>query len=149
METVDNAEYMEEDDVYVTFSINEEKMPLFAVPKRCVKNILHIEEDMPFTKVPNSPDYVDGILYQEGQMLTIIDPYSIWGMPMPDELKTKLVCMQSAGQMIGLYADEIENVQVLEDRIQSCGVIKAKAFSHNGHIYTLLDLSQFGIDYDS
>ncbi len=148
MDTVDNAEYTEDEDVYVTFSINEEKTPLFAIPKKHVKYIFHIEEDMPFTKVPNAPDCVAGILCNEGLMLTVIDPYGIWGMPMPEELKTKLLCFQSGGNMMGLYADEIENIQVPEDKVQSCGLIKNKAFAHAGRIYTLMDLSQFGIEFE-
>lgn len=143
---VEEAPVFGDDNVYVTFQVNESGSPMFAVPKADVLNVIKLDSSMPFTKVPNTESYVDGIVFQEGKMITIINPFRFWSMETCDEQNDQLICMKHDNELIGICAANVENVNVPENGVQICQVVNTKAFAHNGKIYTLLDLSSLELD---
>lgn len=143
---VEEAPVFDDDNVYVTFQVNESGSPMFAVPKADVLNVIKLDSSMPFTKVPNTESYVDGIVFQDGKMITIINPFRFWSMETCDEQNDQLICMKHDNELIGICAANVENVIVPENGVQICQVVNTKAFAHDGKIYTLLDLSSLELD---
>lgn len=84
----------------------------------CGMNILNIQEInklMEMTTVPQSPDYVKGILNLRGQIVTVIDLGKKLGLA-PTEMThaSRNIIIKSDGEYIGLLTDSISDVLRLD-----------------------------------
>ena len=89
----------------VSFHIGEEE---FGVDILKVQEINRMVE---VTKVPNSPDYVDGIINLRGKVIPIIDLRRRLGMPAKSYDKdTRIVVVEMDGKIIGFVVDSVSEV---------------------------------------
>lgn len=72
-------------DSYLTFKLGNET---FAAN---VGHVLHILEIPEITKMPNSPDYVMGVMNLRGQVLPVIDPHPRFKIPTQEQTKDTCV----------------------------------------------------------
>ncbi|MBU1101599.1 MAG: chemotaxis protein CheW [Bacteroidetes bacterium] len=77
-------------------------------------NILKVQEInrmMQITKVPNAPNFVDGVINLRGRIIPIIDLRIRLGMPKREQDKsTRIVVVELEGKTIGFIVDEVSEV---------------------------------------
>ncbi len=89
----------------VSFHIGDEE---FAVD---ILNIQGINRMMEITKVPNSPDFVEGIINLRGQVIPVIDLRRRLGLPSvtPDK-STRIIVVEIQSKIIGFIVDSVNEV---------------------------------------
>ncbi|MDY6941617.1 MAG: chemotaxis protein CheW [Pseudomonadota bacterium] len=90
----------------VTFRLDDE---VYGVDVMHVKEVLRYTEIAP---VPGSPNYVLGIINLRGNVVTVIDTRTRFGLVAedPDEM-TRIVVMEANDQVIGFMVDSISEVR--------------------------------------
>jgi purine-binding chemotaxis protein CheW len=89
----------------VSFKIGEEE---FGV------NILKVQEinrTLEVTRVPNAPEYVDGVINLRGKVIPIIDLRRRFGMERKEHDKnTRIVVVELSGKVVGFVVDAVSEV---------------------------------------
>ncbi len=121
----------------------------FGVPAEIVQQMEMIEQ---VTRVPNAPNFVDGVVYLRGQVIPVINLRRRFGMkPIPYDLHSRLIVVNLAGRLVGLAVDSArEYLAVSEDQIlpppaqlgdESLTIIQGM-ISQPNRLIIILDVSQ-------
>mgnify|MGYP006280720841 CR=1 FL=1 len=111
-------EELENIDSYLTFKLGEEE---FAAH---VSKVLSIMEMVKITKVPKSPEYMQGVINLRGQVLPVVDTRIKFGMtPTEFTANTCIVVMEVEvnGEyvQVGTLVDSVQEVlEISDDQIQ-------------------------------
>jgi purine-binding chemotaxis protein CheW len=111
-------EELENMNSYLTFKLGEEE---FAAH---VSKVLSIMEMVKITKVPKSPEYMQGVINLRGQVLPVVDTRIKFGMtPTEFTANTCIVVMEVEvnGEyvQVGTLVDSVQEVlEISEDQIQ-------------------------------
>ena len=90
---------------WVTFRLGDEK---YGINVMQVQEVLRITEIAP---VPGAPLYVLGIINLRGNVVTVIDTRSRFGlMPKDVDDATRIVIIESDGHIIGIQVDSVAEV---------------------------------------
>jgi purine-binding chemotaxis protein CheW len=90
---------------WVTFRLGDEK---YGINVMQVQEVLRITEIAP---VPGAPPYVLGIINLRGNVVTVIDTRSRFGlMPKEPDDSTRIVIIESEGHIIGIQVDSVAEV---------------------------------------
>jgi len=96
----------------VSFKIGEEE---FGV------DILHVREInrmVDITRVPKSPEYVEGVINLRGKVIPIVSLRKRMGMPEKEQDKdTRIVVVELEDQLIGFVVDAVSEVLRISKRI--------------------------------
>lgn len=96
----------------VTFHIGDEE---FAID---ILNIQGINRMVEITKVPNSPDFVKGIINLRGQVIPIIDLRIRMGLPQKVYDKdTRFIVVEIINKTIGFIVDNVNEVLRINSNI--------------------------------
>jgi len=105
----------------------------------------------PLTAVPRAPAHVKGVCSVRGQLITVIDLRSRLRLEQaPLTRKTRILLTENAGEVVGLYVDEVRHVlRLTEAEIElATGVFGNDVSEHvigigrpPGHVLVLLDLT--------
>lgn len=104
---MDSSQKKQDDELLqlVTFSIGEEE---FGV------NILKVQEiirTMEITKVPRSPDFVEGVINLRGKVIPIIDLRRRFGLaPIPEDKDTRIIVIEINSIIVGFVVDAVSEV---------------------------------------
>ncbi len=87
-------------------------------------NVMHVQEVLRVTEiapVPGAPEYVLGIINLRGNVVTVIDTRSRFGLPTADVTETsRIVIIESDKQVVGILVDAVaEVVELTESQIDS------------------------------
>ena len=89
----------------VSFVIGSEE---FGVDILCVQEINRM---LQITKVPNSPEYVKGIINLRGRVIPVIDLRSRLGLPPKgNDNNTRIIVIEVKGNTIGFIVDSVKEV---------------------------------------
>ena len=89
----------------VSFKIGNEE---FGVD---ILKVQEINRMMQITKVPNAPDFVDGVINLRGRIIPIIDLRVRLGMAKREHDKsTRIVVVELDGKTVGFIVDEVSEV---------------------------------------
>ena len=89
----------------VSFFIGSEE---FGVDILYVQEINRMSQ---VTKVPNSPDFVDGVINLRGRVIPVIDLRLRLGMPKKEPDKnTRIIVMEVSGKTVGFIVDSVNEV---------------------------------------
>mgnify|MGYP001606260547 CR=1 FL=1 len=89
----------------VSFKIGDEE---FGVDILKVQEINRMVE---VTRVPNAPEYVDGVINLRGKVIPIIDLRTRLRMPRKDHDKdTRIVVVELSGKVVGFVVDAVSEV---------------------------------------
>ncbi|MBP6671918.1 MAG: purine-binding chemotaxis protein CheW [Bacteroidetes bacterium] len=89
----------------VSFTIGEEE---FGVNILTVQEINRMVE---VTRVPNTPDYVDGIINLRGKVIPIIDLRCRFSMERkPKDKNTRIIVVELSGTIFGFVVDSVSEV---------------------------------------
>jgi purine-binding chemotaxis protein CheW len=151
MSQVSVAEIQKEDGndqvlQWVTFQLEDET---YGINVMQVREVLRYSEIAP---VPGAPDYVLGIINLRGNVVTVIDTRSRFGL-MPGEItdNTRIVIIEAEKQVIGILVDSVAEVVYLRsseiDSTPSVGTEESAKFiqgvsNRDGELLILVDLNK-------
>jgi purine-binding chemotaxis protein CheW len=97
---------------YVVFSIDGEEFGL------SIENISSIERMLEIFKIPNAPDYIEGLANLRGKVHTIFNLRKRFNLPSTEfDDNTKIIIVNTSSAEIGIIVDEVhEIVKVDEDQ---------------------------------
>lgn len=106
METsIESSKAQEQELQFVTFTLNTEE---YAVDILNVQEINRITE---ITRVPNSPDYVEGVVNLRGKVIPIINLRKKFGFgEKPIDDGSRIIIMEIHGITNGLIVDSVSEV---------------------------------------
>ncbi len=131
---------------WVTFQLEDET---YGINVMQVREVLRYSEIAP---VPGAPDYVLGIINLRGNVVTVIDTRSRFGL-MPGEISdnTRIVIIEAEKQVIGILVDSVAEVVYLRsseiDSTPSVGTEESAKFiqgvsNREGQLLILVDLNK-------
>ncbi|AAW86321.1 chemotaxis protein CheW [Aliivibrio fischeri] len=131
---------------WVTFQLEEET---YGINVMQVREVLRHTEIAP---VPGAPDYVLGIINLRGNVVTVIDTRSRFGL-MQGEItdNTRIIVIESERQVIGILVDSVAEVVYLRsseiDTTPSVGTEESAKFiqgvsNRDGNLLILVDLNK-------
>jgi len=104
-ESTDNTTAGDEVLQFVTFTLNDEE---YAVDILSVQEINRITE---ITKVPNSPDYVEGVINLRGKVIPVINLRSKFGFEEKStDDNSRIIIMEIQGIINGIIVDSVSEV---------------------------------------
>ena len=135
---------------WVTFQLEEET---YGINVMQVREVLRYTEIAP---VPGAPDYVLGIINLRGNVVTVIDTRSRFGL-MEGEITdhTRIIVIESEHQVIGILVDSVAEVVYLRsseiDTTPSVGTDESAKFiqgvsNRDGKLLILVDLNKLLTD---
>ena len=131
---------------WVTFKLQEETYGI---------NVMQVQEVLRYTEiapVPGSPDYVLGIINLRGNVVTVIDTRSRFGLE-PAEVteNSRIVIIEAEKQVIGILVDSVAEVVYLKsseiDTAPNGGTEESARFiqgvsNREGELLILVDLNK-------
>ena len=135
---------------WVTFKLDEETYGI---------NVMQVQEVLRYTEiapVPGAPDYVLGIINLRGNVVTVIDTRSRFGL-MSGEVSdnSRIVIIESDKQVIGILVDSVAEVVYLKtseiDSTPNVGTDESAKFiqgvsNRDGELLILVDLNKLMTD---
>jgi len=114
--------------------------------------VRHMEMIEGFTRVPNAPSFVDGVVFSRGQVVPVVNVRARFGFERaPHDLRSRLIVVQSAARLVGLVVDSArEFVNIPPDAVQPphealagmSGRYVEGVASIGGRLILVLDLSR-------
>ena len=99
----------------VSFKVDNEEFGIDILKVQEINKMLQI------TKVPNAPDFVEGVVNLRGRIIPVIDLRKRLSMAKKEhDNKTRIVVVDIAGNIIGFIVDEVNEVlRIGKDIIES------------------------------
>ena len=89
----------------VSFKISNEE---FGVDILCVQEINRM---LQITKMPNTPEFIEGVINLRGRVIPVLDLRVKLGMPRKEHDKnTRIIVVELKGKTIGFIVDEVSEV---------------------------------------
>ncbi|EKB20020.1 MULTISPECIES: chemotaxis protein CheW [Aeromonas] len=142
------AQNLAEDEVlqWVTFQLENETYGI---------NVMQVQEVLRYTEiapVPGAPEYVLGIINLRGNVVTVIDTRSRFGLPSGDVSEnSRIVIIEAEKQVIGIMVDSVAEVVYLKsseiDAAPAVGTEESAKFiqgvsNRDGQLLILVDLNK-------
>jgi purine-binding chemotaxis protein CheW len=118
-------------------------------------NVMQVQEVLRHTEiapVPGAPDYVLGIINLRGNVVTVIDTRSRFGLPSSDiSDNSRIVIIESDEQVVGILVDSVAEVVYLRsseiDSAPNVGTEESAKFiqgvsNRDGQLLILVDLNK-------
>lgn len=141
-ETNDNDPQLQ----WATFLLAEE---LYGIDVMRVKEVLRLTEIAP---VPGSAHFIVGIINLRGNVITVIDTRTLFGMPATEPTDdSRIIVIELEDQVIGMLVDSVAEVIYLRqsdvERSPNVGTDESSKFIqgvsyHNDELIILLDLNR-------
>ena len=99
----------------VTFRVGTE---LFGVPISAVQEIVRVPA---IARIPQSPEFVEGVINLRGRVITVIDMRKRLGQPAPElgedavSRKARILVVEADGRLVGVIVDEVAEVLRLSE----------------------------------
>ena len=124
--------------VYITF---KEEGYTFAIPIVYSLGIMRGDRsDMRYSNMLNAPHYVKYIAMCSNQCIVVVQiPGIDVDTPITDSL---LVLLEHPKQVVGVLANEVNTVQVSQNKVLTNRVTGQRYFSHDGKRCLILDIPQ-------
>ncbi|HPO07040.1 MAG TPA: chemotaxis protein CheW [bacterium] len=131
---------------YVSFTLEKEE---YGIPILHVREIIRYEN---LTRIPQSAQYVEGVLNLRGQVIPVADLRRRFGLAeIQHDNSTRIVVVELDDRVIGMLVDSVSEVQSIEERqIEPLPPLGAKIDSQfirgvgklDNRLIILLDLNQ-------
>lgn len=131
---------------WVTFRLENEK---YGINVMQVQEVLRVTEIAP---VPGAPSYVLGIINLRGNVVTVIDTRSRFGLPSVEtDDSSRVVIIESEEQVVGILVDSVAEVVDLHssdiETAPNVGTEESAKFiqgvaSHDSELLILVDLNK-------
>ncbi|RKY00982.1 chemotaxis protein CheW [Candidatus Poribacteria bacterium] len=98
---------------FVSFKLGEEK---YGIDILSVKEIIRMQ---PVTRVPNTPEYVRGVINLRGEIIPIVDLRKKLGIPPTEDKSNRIIVVEHQDKKVGFIVDSVSEVlRVEEDSIE-------------------------------
>ncbi|MCS7130595.1 MAG: chemotaxis protein CheW [Archaeoglobaceae archaeon] len=95
----------------IVFRLGEER---YGVDISQVREIIRPSQ---ITKIPNAPDFVEGVINLRGQITTIVNLRKRFGMvPKPIDNDTRIIVVEYNNAVIGMMVDTVNEVKYLPQK---------------------------------
>lgn len=96
---------------HIVFTINDIHYAIVS------KAIAEVVRPLSYTPLPNLPDWFLGIANLRGDIVSIIDPQTLWGLEAHDPPKSKLIILRSktAESQIAFKVDKLREIVTLPE----------------------------------
>ncbi|MEM2727092.1 MAG: chemotaxis protein CheW [Archaeoglobaceae archaeon] len=95
----------------IVFRLGEER---YGVDISQVREIIRPSQ---ITKIPNAPEFVEGVINLRGQITTIVNLRKRFGMPpKPIDNDTRIIVVEYNNAVIGMMVDTVNEVKYLPQR---------------------------------
>ena len=100
---------------WVTFKLDNET---YGIRVMQVQEVLRVSEIAP---VPGAPEYVMGIINLRGNVVTVINTRSRFGLPLNEnDDSTRIVILESENNVVGILVDSVaEVVDLKRDQVET------------------------------
>ena len=89
----------------VSFNIGEEEFGVDILKVQEINRMLDV------TRVPNAPEYVEGVINLRGKVIPVVDLRKRFGMAPKDRDKnTRIIVIELSGKTIGFVVDSVREV---------------------------------------
>jgi purine-binding chemotaxis protein CheW len=89
----------------VSFKIGEEEFGVDILKVQEINRMLEV------TRVPNSPNYVEGVINLRGKVIPVVDLRMRLGMEQKEHDKhTRIIVMELSGRVVGFVVDAVNEV---------------------------------------
>jgi purine-binding chemotaxis protein CheW len=110
--------YSDEEDSqrgrYLTFTLEGN---VYGVSIRFVTEIIGVQS---ITKVPNTPDFIKGIINLRGKIIPLIDVRLKFGKEeIPYTERTCIIVMDTGSVVVGLIVDSVDDVLTIPDEMKA------------------------------
>ncbi len=141
----------------ITTSTNLEQLVVFTLSNESfgmdIGKVSGIERMMAITKVPRSPEFVEGVVNLRGRVIPVVDLRKVFCLPAGEETKdTRIVVVDIRGQHIGCLVDEVSEVlRIPSDSVEPPSSLVTSSASSDyllgiakleGRMIILLDLDE-------
>ena len=94
----------------VTFKLGDEE---FGVD---ILRVQEINKMMNITKIPNAPEFVEGVINLRGEIIPVIELRKRFNLPsITDTENTRIIIIRIEDVIVGLIVDEVVEVVMLDD----------------------------------
>jgi len=94
----------------VIFGINNEE---FGIDISCVNSI---EKPLEIFKIPNAPDFIEGLINLRGKVHTVINLRKRFNMPVREfDESTKIIIVNADSSVVGFIVDEVKEIIHVND----------------------------------
>lgn len=94
----------------VVFALNEEEFGLD------IDRINSIEKMLEIFKIPNTPEYIEGLVNLRGKVHTVFNLRKRFNMSSPDfDENTKIIMANTSASIVGIIVDEVKEIVKVED----------------------------------
>ena len=149
--TAGNSKTATDEDLrWVTFRLENEK---YGINVMQVQEVLRVTEIAP---VPGAPSYVLGIINLRGNVVTVIDTRSRFGLSSAEmDDSTRIVIIEADEQVVGILVDSVAEVVDLKaseiETAPNVGTEESTKFiqgvaSHDNELLILVDLNKLLTD---
>lgn len=98
-------------DQYLTFALGEEQYGVQILRVQEIKGYTGV------TRIPNTPDYVKGVLNLRGTIVPIVDLRMKFGMEQQEyDKKTVIIVVEVKGRTMGIIVDEVSDVMNISEK---------------------------------
>lgn len=95
----------------VIFSVNDEE---FGID---IEHVNIIERSLEIFKIPNTPEYIEGLVNLRGKVHTVINLRKRFNMPAKSfDENTKIIMVSTSSAVVGLIVDEVKEIVKLDDK---------------------------------
>ncbi len=96
-------------DQFVSFTLDREE---YGIPIVKVQEIIRYEN---LTRVPQTPDFVEGVLNLRGQVIPVIDLRQRFGLSCMDHSdSSRIIVVEIDQRVVGLIVDSVTEVRTIE-----------------------------------
>lgn len=89
---------------YLTFQLDDEEYGVEILKVREINGLLDI------TKVPQTPDFVEGVINLRGKVIPVIDLRTKFGLPRAEYNEQTCIIVVDVGMMMGIIVDTVSEV---------------------------------------
>lgn len=94
----------------VVFTINSEE---FGID---IDRINSIEKMLEIFKIPNTPEYIEGLVNLRGKVHTVFNLRKRFNMPCPEfDENNKIIMANTSASIVGIIVDEVKEIVKVED----------------------------------
>ena len=105
----DNEKDNAQTNQYVSFVLCGEE---YGIPILCVQEIIRYDT---LTKIPQSPEYVVGVLNLRGQVIPVVNLRMKFGLEDRElDKSTRIIVVEVQGRIMGMVVDEVSEVLQIE-----------------------------------
>lgn len=109
-------QFSEEDNLrsrFLTFLVD---MEIYAIEISAVREILLIQSIQPYSRLPEMPEYIKGIINLRGKIISLMDVRLRLGKPAAEyDHKTCIIVMETNRGTLGLIVDDVSAVITVDN----------------------------------